>query len=64
LEKQTADQLCWVRDEFHSIRQPTFPELIIIGHTSPLLPGVSPGKLARTGWPTASTLRLSPKVAG
>lgn len=53
LEKQTADQFCWVRDEFHSIRQPYFPDkLIVIGHTITFtLPGVAPGKLAQgQGW--------------
>ena len=53
LEKQTAEQFCWVREEFHSIRQPYFADkLIIIGHTITFtLPGVTPGKLAQgQGW--------------
>lgn len=53
LEKQTANQLCWVRDEFHYIPEPYFPDkLIITGHTITFtLPGVSPGKLAQgQGW--------------
>lgn len=53
LEKQTADQFCWVRHEFHSMRKPYFlDKLIIIGHTITFtLPGVSPGKLAQgQGW--------------
>jgi serine/threonine protein phosphatase 1 len=53
LAEQTADQLCWVRDEFHSIEQPYFPDkLIIVGHTITFtLPGVAPGKLAQgKGW--------------
>lgn len=53
LEKQTADQFCWVRDEFHSISKPYFSDkLIIIGHTITFtLPGVTPGKLAQgQGW--------------
>lgn len=53
LEKQTADQLCWVRNEFHSIPQPYFPDkLIVIGHSITFtLPGVTPGKLAQgEGW--------------
>jgi len=53
LEKQTAEQLCWVRDEFHSMQQPYFPDkLIVVGHTITFtLPGVTPGKLAQgEGW--------------
>jgi len=53
LEKQTANQLCWVRDEFHHISEPYFPnKLIIIGHTITFtLSGISPGKLAQgQGW--------------
>jgi serine/threonine protein phosphatase 1 len=51
--EQTADQLCWIRDEFHSMEQPYFlDKLIIIGHTITFtLPGVTPGKLAQgEGW--------------
>ena len=64
LQKQTADQLCWVRDEFHSIRQPYFPDkLIITGHTITFtLPGVSPGKLAQgQGWLDIDTGAYHPK---
>lgn len=64
LEKQTTEQLCWVRDEFHSIRQPYFPDkLIIIGHTITFtLPGVSPGKLAQgQGWLDIDTGAYHPK---
>lgn len=53
LEKQTAEQLCWVRGEFHSIPQPYFPDkLIVVGHSITFtLPGVTPGKLAQgQGW--------------
>ena len=62
--KQTTEQLCWVRDEFHSIRQPYFPDkLIIIGHTITFtLPGVSPGKLAQgQGWLDIDTGAYHPK---
>jgi serine/threonine protein phosphatase 1 len=51
--EQTADQLCWVRDEFHTITEPYFRnKLIIIGHTITFtLPGVNPGQLAKgCGW--------------
>lgn len=53
LTQQTAEQFCWVREEFHSMRQPYFPDkLIITGHTITFtLPGVRPGKLAQgQGW--------------
>jgi len=34
VEKTNCRSVCWVRDEFHSIPQPYFPDkLIIIGHT-------------------------------
>ncbi|HLP92355.1 MAG TPA: metallophosphoesterase family protein [Nostocaceae cyanobacterium] len=53
LKEQTIEQLCWIREEFHSIEQPYFPDkLIIIGHTITFtLPGVAPGQLAQgRGW--------------
>lgn len=53
LEKQSAEEFCWIREEFHSIAKPYFPDkLIITGHTITFtLPGVTPGKLAQgNGW--------------
>ena len=53
LAEQTADQFCWVRDEFFRIKKPYFPDkLIITGHTITFtLPGVFPGQLAQgPGW--------------
>jgi serine/threonine protein phosphatase 1 len=53
LAEQTSEQFCWIRDEFHSMKEPYFPDkLIIIGHTITFtLPGVTPGKLAQgRGW--------------
>lgn len=53
LAEQTAEQFCWVRDEFHSLAKPYFPDkLIITGHTITFtLPNVSPGKIAQgQGW--------------
>lgn len=53
LEKQTAEQFCWVRNEFHSMREPYFADkLIIAGHTITFtLPGVHPGEIAQgQGW--------------
>lgn len=53
LEKQTAEQFCWIREEFHSIPEPYFPnKLIITGHTITFtLPGVKSGEIAQgRGW--------------
>lgn len=62
--EQTADQLCWIREEFHSIEKPYFPnKQIIIGHTITFtLPGVSPGKLAQgQGWLDIDTGAYHPR---
>ncbi|MEH2194310.1 MAG: metallophosphoesterase family protein [Nostoc sp.] len=62
--EQTADQLCWIREEFHSIEKPYFPDkLIIVGHTITFtLPGVSPGKLAQgQGWLDIDTGAYHPR---
>jgi serine/threonine protein phosphatase 1 len=64
LEKQTSEQFCWIRDEFHSIHQPYFPDkLIITGHTITFtLPGVVPGKIAQgPGWIDIDTGAYHPK---
>lgn len=64
LAEQTSDQLCWVRDEFHSIEQPYFRDkVVIIGHTITFtLPGVNPGKLAQgQGWIDIDTGAYHPK---
>lgn len=53
LEAQSADQFCWIRDEFHCMTEPYFPDkLIITGHTITFtFPGVEPGNLASgAGW--------------
>lgn len=53
LEDQSADQFCWIRDEFHCMTKPYFPDkLIITGHTITFtFPGVEPGHLASgAGW--------------
>lgn len=53
LSQQTHDQFCWIRDEFHGITKPYFPDkLIITGHTITFtLPGIKPGKIAAgPGW--------------
>lgn len=64
LAEQTSDQLCWVRDEFHSMEQPYFSDkVVIIGHTITFtLPGVNPGKLAQgQGWIDIDTGAYHPK---
>ncbi|HIK28684.1 MAG: metallophosphoesterase [Oscillatoriaceae bacterium SKW80] len=51
--KQSREQFCWVRHQFHSITKPYFPDkLIVTGHTITFtLPGVLPGELAQgPGW--------------
>lgn len=53
VEEQAEHELCWIRDEFHSITEPYFADkLIITGHTITFtLPQVSPGTVAQgCGW--------------
>ncbi|MEO1209515.1 MAG: metallophosphoesterase family protein [Cyanobacteria bacterium J06638_20] len=53
LEQQTPHEYCWIRDEFHSMKQPYFEDkLIITGHTITFtLPDVPPGAIAKgVGW--------------
>jgi serine/threonine protein phosphatase 1 len=53
LAQQTAEQFCWIRDEFHSMTEPFFADkLIITGHTITFtFPGVKPGQLVSgEGW--------------
>lgn len=62
--EQTSEQFCWIRDEFHSIEQPYFPDkLIITGHTITFtLPGVTPGYLAQgRGWLDIDTGAYHPR---
>jgi serine/threonine protein phosphatase 1 len=64
VNEQTTDQLCWIREEFHSIEQPYFPDkLIIVGHTITFtLPNVTPGKLAQgQGWIDIDTGAYHPR---
>lgn len=52
-QKQTSDQCCWIRSDFHSIPKPYFQDkTIVIGHTITFtFPGVKPGKLVTgEGW--------------
>lgn len=53
VEEQTPEDLCWIREEFHSIAEPYFADkLIIVGHTMTFtLPSIQPGTLAQgQGW--------------
>ncbi|MBE9007278.1 serine/threonine protein phosphatase [Fortiea sp. LEGE XX443] len=64
LAEQTAEQFCWIRDEFHSIEKPYFSnKLIIVGHTITFtLPNITPGKLAEgQGWLDIDTGAYHPR---
>jgi serine/threonine protein phosphatase 1 len=53
IAEQSAAQFCWIRDEFHSMKDPYFADkLIITGHTITFtFPGAKPGKLVSgAGW--------------
>jgi serine/threonine protein phosphatase 1 len=62
--EQTAYQLCWIRESFHSMEESYFPnKTIIVGHTITFtLPDVSPGKLAQgRGWIDIDTGAYHPR---
>jgi len=62
--EQTEEDLCWIREEFHSMEEPYFPnKLIIVGHTITFtFPGVTPGKLAQgKGWLDIDTGAYHPR---
>lgn len=64
IKEQTAQEYCWIREEFHSMTKPYFPDkLIITGHTITFtLPNVSPGTLAQgQGWLDIDTGAYHPK---
>lgn len=64
IAEQTAEEFCWIRDEFHSIEQPYFADkLIIIGHTITFtFAGVAPGQLAQgKGWLDIDTGAYHPR---
>ncbi len=64
LEEQTSHEYCWIRDAFHSHKQPYFSDkLIITGHTITFtLPGIEPGEIARgPGWIDIDTGAYHPK---
>lgn len=64
IERQTAQEFCWIRDDFHSSTKPYFPDkLIITGHTITFtMPKVAPGELAQgRGWLGIDTGAYHPK---
>jgi len=64
IHKQSSEQLCWIRKEFHTIPKPYFPDkLIITGHTITFtFEGVRPGELVRgQGWLDIDTGAYHPK---
>ncbi len=64
LEKQTKQDLCWIRQKFHSIPRPYFADkLIITGHTITFtLPDIAPGALVRgEGWLDIDTGAYHPR---
>jgi serine/threonine protein phosphatase 1 len=64
LEEQTTQEFCWIREEFHSMTRPYFPDkLIVTGHTITFtLPDVPPGAIARgQGWLDIDTGAYHPK---
>ena len=53
ITQQSPEQFCWIRQQFHSSKQPYFEDkTIVIGHTITFtFDGVEPGKLAKgAGW--------------
>lgn len=64
IDQQTSHEYCWIREEFHSMPRPYFPnKLIITGHTITFtLPGVPPGALAQgQGWLDIDTGAYHPR---
>lgn len=64
LHKQTSEQFCWIRNQFHRISEPFFADkTIITGHTITFtLPGIKPGQLAQgQGWLDIDTGAYHPK---
>ena len=64
IEKQTTEHFCWIREEFHGMEEPYFPnKTIVTGHTITFtLPGVAPGKVAQgRGWLDIDTGAYHPK---
>lgn len=64
VDAQTAEECCWIRDEFHRASEPYFPsKLIITGHTITFtFPEIEPGQLVSgPGWLDIDTGAYHPK---
>jgi serine/threonine protein phosphatase 1 len=64
LKSQTAQEFCWIRKEFHQMKEPFFEDkLIVTGHTITFtFPGVEPGQIAQgAGWLDIDTGAYHPK---
>lgn len=64
LDDQSANEFCWIREEFHSSTAPYFPDkTIITGHTITFtFAGVQPGQIVRgAGWIDIDTGAYHPK---
>ncbi|MEO0407624.1 MAG: metallophosphoesterase family protein, partial [Cyanobacteria bacterium P01_A01_bin.135] len=64
LDKQTLQDLCWIRQPFHGSRSPYFQDkLIVAGHTITFtLPDVVPGGIAQgEGWLNIDTGAYHPR---
>lgn len=64
LEEQIPEDMCWIRDPFHTIEKPYFEKkLILTGHTITFtFPNVEPGELVRgEGWLDIDTGAYHPK---
>lgn len=64
LDQQSAQQFCWIRQEFHQMQQPFFTDkTILTGHTITFtFPGVDPGQLAQgVGWIDIDTGAYHPR---
>jgi serine/threonine protein phosphatase 1 len=64
LEKQSSQEFCWIRQEFHQSQTPFFPDkTIITGHTITFtFSGVEPGQIAKgPGWLDIDTGAYHPR---
>jgi serine/threonine protein phosphatase 1 len=64
LMAQSAQEFCWIRREFHQMKEPFFEDkLIVTGHTITFtFPGVEPGQIAQgAGWLDIDTGAYHPK---
>jgi serine/threonine protein phosphatase 1 len=64
LESQTAQEFCWIRREFHQMKEPFFEDkLIVTGHTITFtFPEVEPGQIAQgAGWLDIDTGAYHPR---